>query len=108
MLLLELEQLRFVCEDDMTNALALAECTSDNYRAGNEIDGTFEIICCGESTIVPYDATVTEMKTAIESDIPNVGTVSVARTEPTGQSGYTWSCRDVPECTADITDLKKQ
>eukprot|EP01037_Dinobryon_pediforme_P037148 gene37148-44477_t len=65
---------------------------------GNEIGGSFTVgfVHSSNSAVtasIPYDATDAQMKAALEAmsnDIIPAGSISVSRTGPDGQRGYTW------------------
>jgi hypothetical protein len=58
---------------------------------GNNIGGTFTLTLRGHTTsAISYKAADTTMKARLE-ELPNIGTVNVARTGPTSWGGYVWT-----------------
>lgn len=82
-----------VCNGD--NDLLLLEtatCTAQTVMDGNALGGYFYI---DSSEPIPHDASATQVEAAIEG-INGIDDVSVTRSEPDGQEGYSWDVTFLP------------
>jgi len=78
-----------VCTDG-ADAPEYADCAG-NSRSGNELRGAFTVTLLGHTTApIEYDADQPLMKRRLE-ELPNVGTVSVARTQTCPEKTYQWA-----------------
>ena len=76
-----------VCnEDPVFSLLETATCTARTVMDGNALSGYFYV---DSSEPIPHDASAAHMEAAIEG-INGIDDVSVTRSEPDGQEGYSW------------------
>ena len=79
---------------------SLVACDTSTVVDGNEIRGSFYL---DSSDPIPYNASPSEMETAI-SGVSGIGHVKVTRSQPDGQSGYTWLITFL-DVGGDVADL---
>jgi len=72
--------------DSVLAAIASASCASTTVIDGNYIGGYFIL---GNSQLMPSSVSAADMTTALQL-VSGMGTVSVSRTGPDNQGGYTW------------------
>ena len=77
-----------VCGQDATfGAISGSLCSHYTVIEGNAIGGHFIV---GTSALMPFDVSAADMQSEL-SLLSSLGNVSVARTGPTSQGGYTWT-----------------
>ena len=78
-----------ICQDGLRD-LALCKEPSIISVKGNELGGQIDLSFGTATTKVPFDASVTVFKKALEDQL-KTGAVAVTRTKADGQRGHTWT-----------------